>query len=82
MMGLSDFQIIFQKPIATYFSGETVHGQILINLSDSKNFQKIEIELVGEGNVNWTETRYLTLTLTIKGCVRLCVSQVISSILI
>ena len=80
MMGLSDFQIIFQKPIATYFSGETVHGQILINLSDSKNFQKIEIELVGEGNVNWTETRYLSLS--IKGCVRLCVSQVISSFLI
>ena len=80
MMGLSDFQIIFQKPIATYFSGETVHGQILINLSDSKNFQKIEIELVGEGNVNWTETRYLFITK--KGCVRLCVSQVISSFLI
>ena len=56
-MGLSDFKIFFQKPIATYFSGETVHGQILINLSDSKNFRKIKIELVGEGRVQWQETR-------------------------
>jgi len=59
-MGLSDFKIFFQKPIATYFSGETVHGQILINLSDSKNFRKIKIELVGEGRVQWQETRTVT----------------------
>ena len=57
MMGLTDFKIFFQKPISTYFSGETVHGQVLVNLSDSKNFRKIKIELVGEGRVEWKETR-------------------------
>ena len=54
-MGLSDFKIIFEKPNATYFSGETVHGQILIDLNKTKEFKKITIELVGEGNVHWTE---------------------------
>ena len=54
-MGLSDFKIIFEKPNATYFSGETVHGQILIDLNKTKELKKITIELVGEGNVHWTE---------------------------
>ena len=56
-MGLTDFKIIYQKPLATYFSGEAVQGQLLINLSDSKNFKKIKVELVGEGRVQWKETR-------------------------
>ena len=58
VMGLTDFKIFYQKPIATYFSGETIHGQILINLSDAKKFRKIKIELVGEGRVHWEETRW------------------------
>ena len=56
-MGLNDLQILFQKPSKTYFSGETVYGQILINLNDTKKFRQIKVVLVGEGHVQWEETR-------------------------
>ena len=56
-MELLDFKILFQKPIPTYFSGEIIHGQVLINLSDPKDFQNIKIEIVGEGRVLWKNTR-------------------------
>ena len=56
-MGLKDLQIIIQKPTNTYFPGETVSGQLQINLDDTKKFQQIKISLVGEAHVHWTETR-------------------------
>ena len=57
-MGLNDLQILFQKPSKTYFSGETVYGQILINLNGTKKFRQIKVVLVGEGHVHWEETRW------------------------
>ena len=56
-MGLNDFQVLFERPNKTYFSGEILNGQILVNLSSEKNFRKIKLELVGSGRVHWTETR-------------------------
>ena len=57
-MGLNDFQIHFERPNRTFFSGEVINGQVLINLSSEKKFRKIKLELVGSGRVHWTETRY------------------------
>ena len=56
-MGLTDFGIIFERPSKTYFSGEVINGQLVVNLSSPKNFRKIKIELFGSGRVHWTETR-------------------------
>ena len=56
-MGLHDLQILFHKSSKTYFSGETVYGEILINLNDTKKFRHIKVVLVGEGHVHWEETR-------------------------
>ena len=58
-MGLTDFGIIFERPTKTYFSGEVINGQLVINLSSPKNFRKIKIELYGSGRVYWTESRYV-----------------------
>ena len=57
VMGLSDFKIILEKPNAFYRAGETICGQLLIDLSKSKEFRNITIELVGEGKVHWTESQ-------------------------
>jgi len=59
-MGLTDFGIIFERPTKTYFSGEVINGQLVINLSSPKNFRKIKIELFGSGRVYWTESRSVT----------------------
>ena len=57
-MGLNEFKVFFDRPNKTYFAGEIVNGQILINLNCEKIFQKIKIELVGRGDVHWTENKY------------------------
>ena len=54
-MGLTDFQIVFEKPMPTYFSGETVNGQLVVNLSSEKKMEKIKICFDGKGKVRWTE---------------------------
>ena len=57
MGGLKDFLIQFDKPVRVYFPGEVVTGKLLINLTEQKSFKKIKVELVGKGEVLWTETR-------------------------
>ena len=56
-MGLNDFQVIFDRPLKTYFSGEIINGNLLVNLTSSKKFKKIKAELRGYGQVRWTESR-------------------------
>lgn len=56
-MGLTDFQIIFENPMKVYFSGQTINGRVLVNLSEHKKMEKIKVQLVGRGEVHWTETR-------------------------
>jgi len=56
-MGLIDFQIIFENPMKVFFSGQTIRGQVLVNLSEPKKLAKIKVDLVGRGEVHWTETR-------------------------
>ena len=55
-MGLTDFQVIFEHRDKTYFSGETIIGQVNINLNREKKFRELKIELEGYGNVRWEET--------------------------
>ena len=57
-MGIKKFQIILPYPTKTYIPGETVAGQLQIELDDTKKFQQIKILLVGEAHVHWTETRW------------------------
>ena len=57
-MGIKKFQIILPYPTKTYIPGETVAGQLQIELVDTKKFQQIKILLVGEAHVHWTETRW------------------------
>ena len=54
-MGLTDFQIVFEKPMPTYFSGETVNGQLVVNLSSEKKMERIKVSFNGKGIVRWTE---------------------------
>ena len=61
-MGLSDFKIILEKPNASYCAGEILNGQILIDLSESKEFRNITVELVGKGKVQWTGASGTTTT--------------------
>ena len=59
-MGLSNFNIQFDKPLKVFFSGEVVTGQVIVDLTDQKKFRKIKLELVGRGEVHWTETRRIS----------------------
>jgi len=56
-MGLVDFQTIFDNPMKVYFSGQTICGRVLVNLSEHKKMAKIKVRLVGRGEVHWTESR-------------------------
>ena len=44
-MGLLDFQVVFEKPWPTFFPGETVNGQLIINLSSVKDMQYVKVNL-------------------------------------
>ena len=44
-MGLVDFQILFEKPLPTYFPGEIVNGQLIVNLSSEKSMQRIKVRI-------------------------------------
>jgi len=56
-MGLNEFKVIFDRPNKTYFAGEILNGQVLINLNSEKTFKKIKVELEGYGNVHWKERK-------------------------
>ena len=61
-MGLSNFNIQFDKPLKVFFSGEVVNGRVMIDLSQEKKFRKIKLDLVGRGEVQWTEQRTVSRT--------------------
>ena len=57
MGGLKDFLIRFDRSTRVFFPGDVVSGQLVLNLTDTKKFKKIKVELVGKGEVHWTEQR-------------------------
>ena len=59
-MGLNNFDIQFEKPLKIFFSGEELRGRVLIDLSSEKMFKQISLEIVGRGEVHWTEMRTVT----------------------
>ena len=59
-MGLNSFDIQFEKPLKIFFSGEELRGRVLIDLSSEKKFKQISVEIVGRGEVHWTEMRTVT----------------------
>ena len=61
-MGLNNFNIQFEKPLKIFFSGEELRGRVVIDLSSQKNFRQIKLEIVGRGEVHWTESRTVTRT--------------------
>ena len=61
-MGLTNFNIQFEKPLKIFFSGEELRGRVIIDLSSQKNFRQIKLEIVGRGEVHWTESRTVSRT--------------------
>ena len=59
-MGLVDFQVILDNPIKVFFSGQTVSGRVLVTVSEAKKMARLKVELVGQGQVHWTEQRQQT----------------------
>ena len=56
-MGLTDFQIVLEKQcLPIYFPGETVNGQLVVNLSSEKKMERIIVSFNGKGKVRWTES--------------------------
>ena len=44
-MGLIDFQIVFEKPMPTYFPGEVINGQLIVHLNSEKRMQCIKVRV-------------------------------------
>ena len=59
-MGLTKFNIQFEKPLKIFFPVEEVRGRVTVDLSSEKKFRQIKLEVVGRGEVHWTETRTRT----------------------
>ena len=62
MIKLKDFQIQLEEPERVFLPGDLVSGQLLVNLSEEITFSKIQVQLVGRGDVHWTETVPVPLT--------------------
>ena len=54
-MGLTNFNIQFEKPLKIFFSGEELRGRVIVDLSSEKKFRQIKLEVVGRGEVDWKE---------------------------
>ncbi|XP_076766720.1 arrestin domain-containing protein 17 [Xylocopa sonorina] len=58
MPSLRTFRIEFERPNATYMPGETVSGNILVDVTKVKRFRGLSISTKGEARVSWSE--YIT----------------------
>ena len=62
MIKLKDFLIQLEEPERVFLPGDLVSGQLLVNLSEETTFSNIKLQLVGKGEVHWTETVPVPLT--------------------
>ncbi|XP_029160939.1 arrestin domain-containing protein 17 [Nylanderia fulva] len=53
-MGLKDFRIVFDNQWSTYYPGQTVTGNIIIDLDSTKKIRGISVKIKGEANTCWT----------------------------
>ncbi|KDR23481.1 arrestin domain-containing protein 17-like [Zootermopsis nevadensis] len=59
-MGLKKFQIVFDNPWSTYYSGQPVTGRLLLTVDSPKKIRGIVIHFKGEAAVKWSETETKT----------------------
>lgn len=59
-MGLKKFQIVFDNPWSTYYSGQPVTGRLLLTVDSPKKIRGIVIHFKGEAAVEWSETETRT----------------------
>ncbi|GFG34867.1 hypothetical protein Cfor_10395 [Coptotermes formosanus] len=59
-MGLKKFQIVFDNPWSTYYSGQPVTGRLLLTVDSPKKIRGIVIHFKGEAAVAWSETETRT----------------------
>ncbi|XP_017878803.1 arrestin domain-containing protein 2-like [Ceratina calcarata] len=57
MPPLRSFRIIFDRPSATYLSGERVSGNIIVDVYGDKHVRGVVFCAKGEARVHWTESR-------------------------
>lgn len=55
-MGLKKFQIVFDNPWSTYYSGQPVTGRVLLTVDSPKKIRALVIHFKGEAAVQWSET--------------------------
>ncbi|KAK7866141.1 hypothetical protein R5R35_004789 [Gryllus longicercus] len=58
-MGLKKFQVVFDNPWNTYYSGQPVSGRIIIAVDTQKKIRGLVVHFKGEASVKWdvTETK-------------------------
>ncbi|XP_069695121.1 arrestin domain-containing protein 17-like [Periplaneta americana] len=55
-MGLKKFQIVFDNPWSTYYSGQPVTGRVLLTVDSPKKIRALVMHFKGEAAVQWSET--------------------------
>ncbi|KAG6798960.1 arrestin domain-containing protein 17 [Apis mellifera caucasica] len=55
MPSLKTFRVEFDRPTATYLSGETVSGNIIVDIVREKEIRGLFFIAIGQANVSWTE---------------------------
>ncbi|XP_012225775.1 arrestin domain-containing protein 17 isoform X2 [Linepithema humile] len=53
-MGLKDFRVVFDNPVNTYYSGQTVTGNIIVVVDSTKKVRGIKVRIKGEANTSWS----------------------------
>ncbi|XP_059472026.1 arrestin domain-containing protein 17-like [Neocloeon triangulifer] len=54
-MGLEEFKILFDNPMAAYFAGQTVSGRIVIRNEKPEKYRAIILKLAGEAKCTWSQ---------------------------
>ncbi|CAH2087687.1 unnamed protein product [Euphydryas editha] len=55
-MGFDDGKIVLDSPNRTYYTGQTVRGNLIFDQNKVKTFRGIYVKFVGFCNVHWTTT--------------------------
>jgi len=54
-MGLEEFFIFLDSPTQAFFPGQEVSGRVHIKLSGDKKMNRLKLEIIGKGRVEWRE---------------------------
>ncbi|XP_011861149.1 PREDICTED: arrestin domain-containing protein 2 [Vollenhovia emeryi] len=56
-MGLKDFRIEFDNQWSTYYPGQTMAGNIVVDLDSTKKIRGISVKIKGEANTCWAAVK-------------------------